>query len=152
MIASDCVAIVPVVPEATRFVVMLPGASAANSACITFVSWLIGPQLVSPSTRRPTSISGADSAAEIKLSHSGMPKNTYSMMTRARVASAEPIPTHFKGKSPPETASAESELNVRASVRHLRSRAVSPAAINMPVPGHITHRRISLRVSCAMMP
>ena len=54
--------------------VRLPGASAPKMACIMFVSWLIGPQFVSPSTRRPTSISGSDSRMATAVSQMAMPR------------------------------------------------------------------------------
>jgi hypothetical protein len=40
--------------------VTFPGAMAAKRPCIMLDSALIGPQLVSPSARRPTSISGIE--------------------------------------------------------------------------------------------
>ncbi len=65
---------VPVVPLAAMFTVTLPGASAAKIACIKFVSWLMGPQFVSPKTRSPTSMSGNDNAAAIRVIHIGRSK------------------------------------------------------------------------------
>ena len=53
---------------------MLPGASAANTACIRFAMALIGAQLVSPSTRVPTSISMNDSMSDTTVSQIGKPR------------------------------------------------------------------------------
>jgi hypothetical protein len=74
MIASDCVAIVPVVPLAPMLTIRFPGERAAKSACIMFEIWLIGPQLVSPRTRRPTSMSGSASTTETRVSQTATPK------------------------------------------------------------------------------
>src|SRR4029078_11820024 len=76
MIASDDVAIVPVVPLATMLAATLPGAINANTPCIMFDTALIGPQLVSPSTRSPTSMSGSDSTIAVIVIHTGMPSST----------------------------------------------------------------------------
>jgi hypothetical protein len=151
MIASDWVAIVPVVPLAARLAPRSPGARPAKIACIEFVSWLIGPQLVSPRTRRPTSMSGTDSTTAIKVSHSGRSKNAYWMTMRAAVARAAPMPTQRSGNSPWSMDLLDRVEKVRARVRHLRSSAVRPPAINMPVPGHMIHRSTSPRFLTSLM-
>jgi len=58
--ASDVTAIVPVNPLDDMFTGTLPGEMKAKTACIMFDMALMGPQFVSPNTRRPTSISGSD--------------------------------------------------------------------------------------------
>ena len=67
-----------------------------------FESALIGPQLVSPSTRRPTSMSGTDSAAEITVIHTGMSNNAVlDDAQRERRERTTPIATHLSGNSSP---------------------------------------------------
>src|ERR1700752_5546651 len=58
--ASEVTAIVPVNPLKDMFTGTLPGEMKAKIACIIFDMALMGPQLVSPKTREPTSISGRD--------------------------------------------------------------------------------------------
>src|SRR3954454_16493799 len=58
--ASDVTAIVPVSPLDDIFTGTLPGEMNAKIACIMFDIALMGPQFVSPNTRRPTSINGRD--------------------------------------------------------------------------------------------
>src|SRR5215831_5369031 len=58
--ASEVTAMVPVRPLEDMFTGTFPGEMKAKMACIMFDMALMGPQLVSPNTRRPTSISGSD--------------------------------------------------------------------------------------------
>ena len=74
MSPSDCEATEPVTPLSVRLASMEPGASAPKMPCVMLVSALIGPQLVSPSTRMPTSIKGIDSTIATAVSQKGIPK------------------------------------------------------------------------------
>src|SRR5262249_61329132 len=58
--ASEVTAMVPVNPLEDMFTGTFPGEMNAKIACIMFDIALMGPQFVSPSTRRPTNISGKD--------------------------------------------------------------------------------------------
>ena len=71
MRCSPCAATVPDMPEPIMLMRMLPGASAANTACIRFASALMGAQFVSPSTRVPTSISATERTSETMVSQTG---------------------------------------------------------------------------------
>ena len=71
MRCSPCAATVPNMPEPIMFTRMLPGARAANTACMRFASALIGAQLVSPSTRVPTSMSATERTSETSVSQTG---------------------------------------------------------------------------------
>src|SRR6187549_4041485 len=99
MIASDEVAIVPVVPDATMLAVTWPGAITANRPCIMLDSALIGPQLVSPRTRRPTSISGIDSTIAASVIQIGMSSMTYCRPHSVTASTAMPVSTHDSGNS-----------------------------------------------------
>src|SRR3954467_14972070 len=99
MIASDDVAIARVVPDATMFAATLPGASAANTPCIMFDSALIGPQLVSPSTRRPTSMSGSDKTIAAIVIQTGMASSVACTMHSATAQITTPVTTNDSGSS-----------------------------------------------------
>src|SRR5215468_5774204 len=99
MIDCDASAIVPVVPLATMLAAMLPGASTANTPCIMFDTALIGPQLVSPSTRSPTSINGSDSKIAATVIHTGMSSSTACTMHSATALTAIPGTTNDSGIS-----------------------------------------------------
>src|SRR5881275_3038755 len=58
--ASDVTATVPVNPLEDMLTRTLPGEMNAKIACIMFDIALIGPQFVSPNTRKPTNINGRD--------------------------------------------------------------------------------------------
>src|SRR6184192_3162269 len=75
--ASEVTATVPVRPLEDMFTGTLPGEINAKIACIMFDIALIGPQLVSPNTRRPTSISGKDNTIAMNESQTGMPMLKY---------------------------------------------------------------------------
>ena len=116
----------------------LPGAIAAKRPCETLESAPIGPQLVSPSARRPTSISGSAEKMAISVIHTGRPKNAYWMAQSATVSTTMPPPTQASGNSlsPPST-----PRNARIAFTSRRQRstsAVMPPASIMPTPGHIT--------------
>ena len=66
-----------------------------------FESALIGPQLVSPSTRRPTSISGSDSDdRRRRVIQTGMIEHdVLDDDERDRARGRPPMPTHFSGNS-----------------------------------------------------
>ena len=59
---------------ARMLALMLPGAIAAKRPCIRFDSDEIGPQFVSPSARRPTSMSGSEVTIITSVIQIGMPK------------------------------------------------------------------------------
>jgi len=101
-------------------------------------SALIGPQLVSPNTRRPTSMSGSERMIAAIAIHTGMPSDhcTHTTSTELRI---EPITTQLIGKSPGSISAPESCLNVLMSSFQRSTSAVSPPATSMPVAGHITH-------------
>jgi len=65
--ASEVTAMVPVRPLEDMFTGTLPGEMKAKTACIIFDIALIGPQLVSPSTRKPTSINGSERRSAISV-------------------------------------------------------------------------------------
>jgi hypothetical protein len=146
MIASDDVAIVPVVPLATMFATTLPGATAANRPCIMFESALIGPQLVSPSTRSPTSISGIDRSIATTVIQTGIPRYWYCTITSAIAATAMPGTTMLSGISPEPIFAPRRLLNVEISRRQRSASAVRPPATSIPVAGHITQNRMFVRV------
>src|ERR1041385_6513382 len=75
--ASDVTAIVPVRPLDDIFTGTLPGEMKAKIACIMFDIALIGPQFVSPSTRKPTNINGKDKMIAINERYMGMPMLKY---------------------------------------------------------------------------
>src|SRR6266403_6081219 len=70
--ASEVTAIVPVSPLEDMFTGTLPGEMKAKTACIMFDIALIGPQFVSPRTRKPTSINGNDNRTAINDSQIGI--------------------------------------------------------------------------------
>src|SRR5467141_2510081 len=92
--ASDVTAIVPVNPLEDMFTGTLPGEMKAKMACIMFDIALIGPQFVSPRTRRPTSISGSDSTIAMNDSHIGMPMLRYWTTQITTVITSAPLTTH----------------------------------------------------------
>src|SRR5262245_52967661 len=118
MSASDCTATAVVVPLAARLDVRLPGTTNAKAACIMLVTWLIGPQLVSPSTRRPTSMSGTDSTIATAVNHGSRSKNAYWTMISITDDSATPMPTHLSGNSFVSIAFDDIVVKVRLRVRH----------------------------------
>src|SRR5690349_2829444 len=75
--ASDVTAIVPVNPLDDMFTGTLPGEMNAKMACIIFDIALMGPQFVSPRTRRPTNIKGREKMIAINESQTGMPMLMY---------------------------------------------------------------------------
>src|ERR1041385_5257490 len=99
MIACDDSAIVPVVPLATMLAATLPGAIAANTPCIMLETALIGPQLVSPSTRRPTSMSGSDRMMAATVIQTGMSSSTACTMQSAIAEMMMPGTTNDSGIS-----------------------------------------------------
>src|SRR3954470_1964470 len=99
MIDCDASAIVPVVPLATMLAAMLPGATTANMPCIMFDTALIGAQLVSPSTRSVTSMSGSDSTIAVTVIHTGMSSSTDCTTHSAIEHTAIPVTTNDSGIS-----------------------------------------------------
>src|SRR6185295_1512712 len=75
--ASDVTAMVPVRPLEDMFTGTLPGEMNANTACIMLDKALIGPQLVSPNTRKPTNIKGRVSRMAMKDRYTGIPMLKY---------------------------------------------------------------------------
>src|ERR1043165_5957097 len=75
--ASDVTATVPVKPLEDMLTGTLPGEMKAKIACIMFDIALIGPQFVSPSTRKPTNINGKDKMIAINERYMGMPMLKY---------------------------------------------------------------------------
>ena len=75
--ASEVTAMVPVSPLEDMLTGTFPGEMKAKSACIMFDNALMGPQFVSPNTRRPTNISGSESRTATSESHIGMPMLKY---------------------------------------------------------------------------
>src|SRR3954470_20729649 len=100
MIDCDDSAIVPVVPLATMLARTLPGAIAANTPCIMFDTALIGAQLVSPSTRRLTSMSGSDSTIAETVIHTAMWRYTACTTHSATAEITAPVTTIESGISP----------------------------------------------------
>ena len=141
MIASDETAIVPVVPLATMLAATLPGASAANTPCIMFDSALIGPQLVSPSTRRPTSMSGSDRRIAATVIHTGIASIVDCTMHSATAQITAPVAMNFSGSSLEPIRAVRRLRNVSTRIRQRSPSAVSPPATSMPVAGHIIGTR-----------
>src|SRR5882724_5049296 len=75
--ASEVTAIVPVSPLEDMLTGTLPGEMKAKMACIMFDIALIGPQFVSPNTRRPTNINGKESTTAMNESQTGIPMLKY---------------------------------------------------------------------------
>src|SRR5205809_7871063 len=75
--ASEVTAIVPVSPLEDILTGTLPGEIKAKMACIMLDMALIGPQLVSPKTRKPTSINGRERMIAMNDSHTGIPMLKY---------------------------------------------------------------------------
>src|SRR5256885_16387068 len=97
--ASEVTAIVPVKPLEDIFTGTLPGEINAKTACIMFDIALIGPQLVSPRTRRPTNINGSESTMAINERYIGIPMLKYCTRQITTVITIEPRTTHCIGKS-----------------------------------------------------
>src|SRR5678815_188756 len=150
MIDSDDVAIVPVAPLATMFAVTLPGAIAANSPCIMFDTALIGPQLVSPSTRSPTSISGSDSTIAASVIHTGMSSSVRCTMHSRTADIATPVAMNDSGISLDPIRAFLRLRNVSISRRQRSASDVSPPVTSMPVAGHITQNSTSVRVGVSV--
>src|SRR5438552_19128881 len=94
---------------------------------------LIGPQLVSPSTRIPTSISGIENTIAASVSHGDMPSDTFCTTISAIALAIEPQITQRIGKSPPPIEAPYRLRKVLSSVRQRRHSAVSPPAPSTPV-------------------
>src|SRR5882672_12302242 len=92
--ASEVTAMVPVRPLEDMLTGTLPGEMNAKTACIMFDIALIGPQFVSPRTRRPTSINGRDNTMAMNDSHIGMPMLRYWTTQITTVITSAPITTH----------------------------------------------------------
>src|SRR3954471_5169151 len=95
MMPSEPAAMEPVMPDAVMLAVMCPGASSANTACIMLPIVEIGPQLVSPSTRSDTSMSGIESTIATTVCQGAMPSDTFCTITSATDKTAMPESTHF---------------------------------------------------------
>ena len=120
-------------------------------ACIMFERALIGPQLVSPSTRRPTSMRTIEKIIATTVIHTGWPRITRcTTISAAALAIAPPI-TQRIGKSSLRTAAPERFRNVRTSRCQRSASAVRPPATSIPVAGHMTHSSTSRRTSPEMM-
>src|SRR5438045_3823 len=72
----------------------LPGEIKAKTACIMLDIALIGPQFVSPNTRKPTSIKGRDNTIAINESQTGMPMLKYWTRQITTAMTIEPITTY----------------------------------------------------------
>ena len=107
-----------------------------------FDSALIGPQFVSPSTRRPTSISGSDSTIASSVIHTGM-----SSSTACTIAQRDRADDGDADRDPRQRELAAADLraaqarNVATRSRQRSASAVSPPATSMPVAGHITQQQ-----------
>src|SRR3954467_8818517 len=91
--ASDVTAIVPVRPLDDMFTGTLPGEMNAKIACIMLDMALMGPQFVSPKTRRPTNIKGKESTIAMNESHTGMPMLILCTTQMTTVMISEPMTT-----------------------------------------------------------
>src|SRR6266853_1555205 len=140
--ASEVTAIVPVSPLDDMLTGTLPGEMKAKIACIMFDIALMGPQFVSPSTRKPTSMSGSDRRMAMKESHIGMPMLKYWTRQITTVITNDPTMTHCIGKSRLSTLLPFNPRNVLTIRFHLRARDVSPPATIKPVAGHMTQRNV----------
>ena len=136
-------------PDPIMLIGTWPGASTANTACITLAIALIGAQFVSPRTRMPTSIRMSERNTETKESQSGKPSEIFCTAASTMAEAIAPHTTHLMGKSPPASTSLEARpWNVFAITFHLSARAASPPATIRPVAGHMIQRwRTALNVS-----
>src|SRR5258705_7367129 len=144
--ASEVTAIVPVSPLDDMLTGRLPGAMKAKMACIMFDSALMGPQFVSPNTRRPTSISGSDSRIAISDSHNGIPMLKYWTKQITTVITNDPMTTQRIGNS-----RGLSSLTILLPLRprkdltirfHFNASEVRPPATINPVAGHMTQSKV----------
>ena len=142
---SDSAATAPVMPLDTMLARRSPGAMTANIACITLVMVLIGPQLVSPSTRNATRPSGTERRIASIECHTGVAKKSDWTAISATVQTPAPRPTQRSERSPVVTSAAVSERSVAISTRQRRSSAHIPPATSRPTDGHITSSRMSTR-------
>ena len=136
----------PVVPLASMFAGRLPGAIAPKIACIMFDSGLIGPQFVSPSTRRPTSISGSDSRIAMIVSQIVEPE-THLLHDDERDALSDHADGHPAQREARRVEPAGREVRERAlehvPPQHQRGEAAGDQHAGA---GHMTQSRTSLRV------
>src|SRR5436190_4806611 len=150
--ASEVTAIVPVKPLEDIFTGTLPGEINAKTACIMFDMALIGPQLVSPRTRRPTNINGSESTMAINERYIGIPILKYCTRQITTVITIEPRTTHCIGKSFRSIWLPRSPRKVLTIKFHLSASDVSPPATIKPVAGHMTQRSVAGKVSSGIIP
>src|SRR5258705_9459463 len=140
--ASEVTAIVPVRPLDDILTGTFPGEMKAKTACIMFDIALIGPQFVSPRTRKPTSINGNDNRTAINDSQIGIPMLKYWTRHTTTVITIEPMTTQRIGKSRVSILLPLSPRNVLTIKFHFNASDMSPPATIKPVAGHITQRSV----------
>src|SRR5262249_19282288 len=142
--ASEVTAMVPVSPLEDMFTGTLPGEMNAKIACIMFDIALIGPQLVSPNTRSPTSINGSENKIAISDSYTETPILNRKTPHRMPATTTDPITTQPIGKSlcPPLVVLPFNPRNVFTIKFHLSASDINPPATIKPVAGHITQRSV----------
>src|SRR5258707_2158432 len=150
--ASEVTAIVPVSPLEDILTGTLPGEMNAKTACIIFDIALIGPQFVSPSTRKPTSISGRDSNIAMNERYTGIPMLKYWTRQITTAITIEPIATHCIGKSACSIWLPLSPRKVLTIKFHFNAIEVSPPATIKPVAGHITQSTVIGNVCSEIIP
>ena len=154
MRCSPFAATAPLIPEPIMLMGTWPGARTANTACMTFAIAEIGAQLVSPSTRMPTSMRTMERTIDTAESQSGKPSEIFCTTASTTAQASEPQITQRMGKSPPASTSLpRSPRNVLAMTRHLSASAARPPDTMRPVAGHITQRcRTRLKDSSGTSP
>src|SRR5712691_12311379 len=140
--ASEVTAMVPVSPLEDMLTGTFPGEMKAKMACIMLDIALIGPQLVSPSTRRPTSIRGSDRRTAMEESQIGIPMLKYWTKQITTVMTTEPAATHCIGKSRWSTLLPFRPWKVLTLRCQFSARDVRTPATIKPVAGHMTQRRV----------
>ena len=129
---------VPVVALAMALIIGLPGAMTAKMPCMTLESWPIGPQLVSPSALRPTSIRTMARTTQIRVIHTGMPSATYCMAQSATISTRLPPITQLSGNSSRDSSTLCRLVKVLTSIRQRSSSEVRPLQMIIETAGHIS--------------
>src|SRR5262245_162617 len=134
------------------FTATLPGEMKAKIACIMLDIALIGPQFVSPNTRKPTNINGNESSTAMNDNQMGMPMLKYWTKHTTTVIKTEPMTTQRMGKFRSSTLLPFKPWNVLTIRCHFKANEVSPPATIKPVAGHITQRRVAGNVASVIRP
>ena len=137
MIPSDSAATDAVTPLDTIDACSDPGATKPKTACVRFAIVEMGPQFVSPSTRRATRPSGRARRMASTECQTGVPKNADCAATRPVAETRAPSETQRSGRSPLVASAARSDRKVESSERHRSASVVMPPAMSAAMPGHM---------------